>query len=1135
MLHLYQSNRLEDLAAMMARLYAVHPPHNPMAQEQIIVHSRGMRRFIQHFLARQNGIAANLKFSLPAGFSWQLIRELVGKMPETNPFDSEVMRWRLLDLFASETFRNNENFQAAYTALGSYLDNGGTAAYHLSGQIADVFDQYLVYRPDWIAAWTEGKPVPELADDADHAWQMPLWRFLDNGHYPVPHRVQLWNELIQQIQRPEAAAKLPERFCVFGIAALAPMYLNLLQQLAKHKEIHIFALNPSEKFWGDIVEPAQILRDSNEPELSRQGHPLLATLGKQGRDFFNALSEAEIHSDISAFPQEALSGSLLHTLQYHIQSQILPEDASTEWAQTHDNWLQNRVFPRFPQRQAQFQAACLKNNTPPAHTIARLNADTSMEIHSTHSPLRELQILKDRLLVMLSEHPDWQPHDIAVLTPHIEPYVPYLDTVFGGQADGRALPYSLSDIKISYRQPLLDALEQLLDILQSRFEADTLLTLLDNGCILSRFGLSESDLPLLQDTVAQLNIRWGSDNGERAQHGADNALFTWQQGLERLILGWAMPDNGQLWENTSPYPSHPDHIAAYSRFAAVIELLTRTKQHWQQPDTVSGWCGRLRSLCQSCLNAQTDSDRNALQHLEKQLATWQQQAETAEFHGVLDMHTAVEHIKTLLGSSNESAFLRGGITICNMVPMRSLPFKAVCLLGLNDGDFPRNTKAAPFDLIAKQPRAGDRSRRNDDRYLFLEAVLSARELLYLSYIGKDIRSDEERAPSALLNALLDTVAALCGLETAELNRHWVRRHPLQPFSRRYFSDSLTPGTRQDYAEALNQPVQDAAPFLNTLPEQPDTAADLPAVSQHDFFRFWRNPARYWLQHHLNWQQPYTGNSTPADEPFTAEQSRQLSDAYLNARQQHQSFDTLTAALRAQSRFPDGELGALIQNHYNIQAAAANGELLHSKALPEQSGTFAALSGSLNYRLAHNHEHGQILYAKHLLNSGNAHGKLSAADKTELLLRHLIYCAATDENFPAARNTHYLSLQCTYSLHPLTQANAQACLKEWLAAYFGGQRHPIPFLPRTTLEAACALYTKQDGNWEKDALPAAAKAYHGGYSGFAQEDYPEIRLLYGRGTEEPPYHSTAFRRLTENLFAPLSECLKTIEAVDRNTE
>lgn len=80
--------------------------------------------------------------------------------------------------------------------------------------------------------------------------------------------------------------------------------------------------------------------------------------------------------------------------------------------------------------------------------------------------------------------------------------------------------------------------------------------------------------------------------------------------------------------------------------------------------------------------------------------------------------------------------------------MRSLPFKVICLLGLNDGDFPRNTKAAVFDLVAKHPAKGDRARRDDDRYLFLEALISAREILYLSYIGRDIRKDEELAPSS---------------------------------------------------------------------------------------------------------------------------------------------------------------------------------------------------------------------------------------------------------------------------------------------------------------------------------------------------------------------------------------------------
>jgi len=493
MLHLYQSNRLEDLAELLWKIQESSPLSDPLQEEEILVQSQGMRRFIEHALAKSGGIAANLRFSLPAGFNWWLMRELLPGIPELSPFNTEVMRWRLLELFFSDGLSAPE-YSAARQALSAYLSGGSVAAYQLAGQLADIFDQYLVYRPDWIDAWQNGRLIG-LGED--EIWQAELWRFLDDGRQIAPHRVALWHKLLDALSAP--GAKLPERLFVFGIATLAPMYLQLLQAVAQHSEVHIFALNPAAEYWGNIIEPAQMLQNPDDTDLSQTGHPLLASLGKQGRDFFNALTESELHTDLQVYADEPLSDGLLHRLQYDIQTLSLPDGTAA--------------------------------------------LDDSIRIVCAHSPLRELQILKEHLLQQFDRHPDLQPHDIAVLTPDIEPYVPFIEAVFGEQS-GRPLPYSVSDIKLSRRRPLLHALEQVLELFDSRFEADKVTALLDSEPVLTRFGLTREDLPLLHDTIASLNIHWGLDAEMR--DGAD-PLFTWQQGLDRLALGWLLPDGGGLW------------------------------------------------------------------------------------------------------------------------------------------------------------------------------------------------------------------------------------------------------------------------------------------------------------------------------------------------------------------------------------------------------------------------------------------------------------------------------------------------------------------------------------------------------------------------------------------------------------
>ena len=531
------------------------------------------------------------------------------------------------------------------------------------------------------------------------------------------------------------------------------------------------------------------------------------------------------------------------------------------------------------------------------------------------------------------------------------------------------------------------------------------------------------------------------------------------------------------------------------------------------------WCRRVRSLCAG-LFTPADDDLAAAQQLEQALAQWQEQTEEAGFSGCLSLQTAVLHLSRFLGGQSEAGFLRGGITFCSMVPMRSLPFKVLCLLGLNDGEFPRNTKAAEFDLIARRPRAGDRTRRDDDRYLFLEALLSAREMLYLSYVGRDIRSDEERAPSTLLNGLTDCIAALAGIGSTELAQKWIISHPLQPFSRRYFGERPpVAGTRRDYADALNHPQPPPAPFIGSLKDTAGESSlkDGEALQQHRFLRFWRNPPRAWLQQQLNWQQPHIGGDWESAEPFAADH-RTLSAAYIDARRRQQDFADTAAELSARSQLPAGAIGNLVGQDYAAQAKMLDSSLVSARRLPPQSGRIDTDAGSLNYHLGSLYPQGQIFT---LADFPHARAKLSATDQIELLLRHLIYSAAT----PNAGSTVFLTLPQPLALPPLAQDDARANLAGWIAAYRQGQHAPLPFLPRLNLAAARSLLKKND--WDAARAEAAA-VYHKGYQGFAQADYPESRLLYGRDGDEPPYRSDAFRHLTENLLLPLSGCLQALD-------
>ena len=1072
MFYLYQSNRLESLAALFAGIQRVRPLESALAAEQIVVQSQGMRRYLSVYLARELGVAANLQFSLPAGLTWQLMQKLIPDIPALSPFSPEVMRWRLLDLFRSERFQTTSEFENVRSVLQSYLGSGESADYQLAGQLADIFDQYLVYRPQWIDAWQEGKL---LGLGEDEVWQAQLWRYLDDGNQSAPHRVALWEKLLSSLDK----AHLPERFFVFGISTMAPMYLQLLQKISEHCDVFVFALNPSGQYWGNVIEAAQLLKGGDDADLSQTGHPLLASLGKQGRDFFDFLTEIGLEEQ-PVF-EEVSDDTLLHCLQNDIQNLRMPSENSR----------------------------------------TDLLDDGSVRIVSAHSPLRELQILKDKLLRILHEHPDWQLHDIAVLTPNIEPYSPFIEAVFGqAQGGAQALPYSVSDVKLSRRQPLLYALEQTLDLLESRFEVDKVLPLLESGLVLRRFGLTADDLPLLHDTIAELNVHWGLDGTMR---GAADNLFTWQQALERIVLGWMLPDDGSpLWQNVSAWHGDVNCLDVFGRFAAFIRTLSRLAAEWRKPAAAEEWTERCRDLVQSLFLPDAD-DQYALQQFEQALAKWQEETVLAGFRGTLPQHTVIRHIRRFLGSESQAGFLRGGITFCSMVPMRSLPFKVICLLGLNDGDFPRNTKAAVFDLIAKHPKKGDRARRDDDRYLFLEAIISARDILYLSYVGRSIRNDDELAPSALVSELIDTIAAMTGRRSKELAEHWVEQHPLQPFSHRYFiadkiSDDLF-STRQDYAEALNRPCEQARPFFSEALEENSPA---PTVWQDDFIRFWKNPVKAWLQQTLGWREPYRDEAWESAEPFEPQRADKIAAAYLDARRHNQDFQETAVRLDAESLLPAGELGKLWQQNFQAAAKRIDGALLQSPKLPPFAYEIQFDGQTLQGSLGNLYQCGQVFYLDR---------KPNAPQRIALLLEHLIFCAvgaAVGSSETETRQTHIVQPEETTLYPEIPGSHAQQMLQKWLTFFNLGQTRPLPFFAKTSLAAAEAYGKKQ--SWE-DALNKARTEYHGNKVSKGQKDYTEVELVFD-DEDTGPIEGVLFRRLTEELLAPLLDAVENSQSAEK---
>ncbi|WP_346798073.1 exodeoxyribonuclease V subunit gamma [Halomonas sp. Bachu 37] len=889
-----QSNRMEDLRDLALRWLGKHPLH-PLERSVYLVQSNGIAQWLKTSIAEHqgepgHGICLGVDVQLPARFQWQAYRSVIEavegpeKVPVTSPYDKTRLRWRLMALLPQLT--DNPLF----SPLARYLqgDDELRKHYQLAERLADLFDQYQVYRADWLNAWEAGDDTLVLPGNRtiaipdEQRWQPALWRMIIESlgdEHVLSHRGAVHRRFLAAAERLTARPEdLPPRILIFGISSLPQQMLEVLVALSRVSEVVLCLLNPCKHYWGEIIETQEVLRKYHrqqrrkgmpadlhlKPEaLHLYAHPLLAAWGKQGRDYLQLLSEHDA-TDVEA------TSTLLDL------SVDLFQDPST------DTLL------------GQLQADILELS-PLAETQAKWPAvnpdrDTSIRFHNCHSPQRELEVLHDQLLAAFAEDPTLQLRDVLVMVPNINDYAPYIDAVFGQFTPGEArhLPYHVADQQQRHREPMLVALETLLSLPRLRCRASEILDLLDIPPVRERFGLAESDLLTLQRWVHEANVRWGLDAAQRSEMGLPkhDELHTWRFGLERMLMGYAVGEathDGDEWADIVPYDEVAGLDAALvGPLYRLIMTLDSLRQRLQVAQSAVDWGNTLSALLQDTLAPTSTAEQVLLGRIQTALEEWQQEIEEAGLSKALPLAVVRE---SWLGRIDEpqlsQSFTMGRVTFATLMPMRAIPFRHVCLLGMNDGAYPRRAEVMDFDLMAMRGhyRAGDRSRRDDDRYLFLEALLSARECLTISWCGRSPKDNSEQPPSVLVGQLRDHLGKGWQLEgqparsgqspsDAEkaaqvLLKGLTTEHPLQPFGVGYFQAESPLFTYADewqgVYDATGKEVGEPGSLPPWLPEGEVTLANLVSLL--------RDPVSALFQQRLSTHMQSDHADIEDDEPF----------------------------------------------------------------------------------------------------------------------------------------------------------------------------------------------------------------------------------------------------------------------------
>ncbi|WP_157832869.1 exodeoxyribonuclease V subunit gamma [Thiolinea disciformis] len=1051
MLHLIHSNRLEALAEQFASLVNSQLLSDPFASEYVIVQNAGMGRWLSLQLAQHNGIAANMKYRFPAELTWELLTKVLQDVPERDPGSPRLLRWRLLSEFQQHALKYRHS-------LGHYLKAGQDAsAWQLAQQIARVFDSYLFFRPDWVKAW-ESEP--------QSGWQEQLWHDLI-GEKKLYHWIRLQNRFIREW--PTAPLdQIPERISFFSIPALSPMYLEMMGQVANRVDVYFFIMNPSELYWGDIeTDKRKIRAKPEEQDYITVGNPLLASWGRQGRDFIEILRNNEPYPLESEYFIAPDTDSILHALQTDIL--YLQGDAD------------NAEVLTTPQGKA-------------------WSADGSLALHSCHSPMREVEVLYDQILAALEAEKTLTPADIVVMMPDIEAYAPFIEAIFG--AAKVYLPFSIADQRFTTALSLSNACLQLMDLPQQRFEAETVFTLLEYPEIRERFDLDEVQVQQCRDWVRAVNIRWGVDANFRRQF-AEQTTFehTWMYGLDRLLLGYAMPGE-QLLGGILPYNEiEGTQAQILERFQHYVRVLFDMAEWSTQRKTLTEWRDAFVVILEQLF------PDNAESYLIYQaLDTLLTEAKQAEFHNRIAWIVFRDALRRLLETTHQNeGFLGNGITFCTLMPMRSVPFQIVALLGMQDSGFPRQENRLSFDKLAyDSQRKGDRSRRDEDRYLFLESLLAARQRFYISYIGQSVQDNSPSMPSVLVEELLDYLEKRFGLPHAAL----ITQHPLQAFSQRYFQGGELFSYANDYVQLHTNTEygKQVQPFWNgELLAEPE--AQLKHLSLSELISFYRHPARRFLRQ-LDVAVRETEDELAQREPFSLEafMDSTLGEQTLKHLQRGGDAEQLLSSIRAQGILPHGKKGELIFEEHYQKVAAIYQKMPIQNALRSLEVNFAW--GEFNLFANVQGLSSEGLQVCHF-------GYTGVWQWIMIWFQHLALNAAPNVQAAYQRCTRVFTEKATYKLGEVPNALQQ--LEVLVQAYWRGLREPLAFFPKSSWAFV------EEGM----SFKAAQKVWEGTDYKAGESTQAEYALLY-RGRQPIQEQADAFSECSQQVLAGLFAVLEKLE-------
>ncbi|MGP1930210.1 MAG: exodeoxyribonuclease V subunit gamma [Arsenophonus sp. ET-YP4-MAG3] len=1049
MLQIYHSNQLDIHKEFISNLIKDHPLNNPFEKEIILVQNSSMAQWLQIEIAKNLGIAANISFPLPSTFIWNMFTRVLSNIPHESAFTKKAMTWKLMIILPF--LLNDPEFKSLKKYLNNDIEN--IKLYQLSCQIANLFDQYLIYRPQWLEKWNKKKLINGLNNN--QLWQKKLWlsliQYTKKLNQPKWHLANIYQQFIQSLSTNMSSyVTLPERVFICGIISLPPVYLQVLYAISHHIDIYLMFNNPCRYYWWDI-DKYTFLKKLNGYKLidyrdqhiisyfkkknlannsfNQKGkqfitNPLLDSWGKLGRDNLYFLSHLNKSNKISNFI-DLECDCLLH----QIQQDILNLEDHSKFGLTEANY----------------------NDSSSKRKLNK--QDRSVVFHSCHSQQREIEVLQDYLLSLFDKDPTLTPKDVIVMAVDIESYVPYIQAVFTHISDKYHLPFSISDRKAMQVHLILQVFISLLNLPESRFTTEQVFTLLEVPSIARRFFIHDDELILLRRWINESGIRWGLDDKNiKMLELPITGQNTWTFGLNRILLGCVMDSNLGTWNKILPYNGCVGLSTKLAeQFTVFIDSLATWRSILNQKRKLSEWL----PLCQCLLDTFFQVDEQIKSIFIFIIQQWQKTIKigiASKYEDIVPISLIRDELLKYFNNKKiNQRFFTGEIIFCTLMSMRSIPFKVVCLLGMNDQIYPQSISSLGFDLMIKKPQRGDRDQLNDDRYLFLEALNSSSKVFYLSYIGHTIYNNQLNNPSILVNELLDYISQSFYLDGDEnlnidnsankVKEHLIIKHTRVPFAiENYMLNSIHQSYASEWLPVVKNEgnlrlkfcTQLLAPIIKNNNE----------ILLEELLSFYQNPIRTFFKKRLKINFFNKEIQLLDNEPFIVNRLQQykINKNLLKAMINEEPLEELLITLLATGELPAKHFGQIYleKQIQDIQPLANKVKINCQKYFNKPFIEFFN-NATLVGQLQNIQKNGIIRYRPE---------NLTINDGLSLWIEHLIFCLT----IKSGKSYYWGKNNSEWCFNPVCKHQAKIYLEQLINAYQNGMNSPL------------ALFNKSGWNW-----------------------------------------------------------------------